>query len=63
MVFSKVAARLGGKVKAIVNGGAPLSLHVEEFLRAAMCCPVVQVGPHVSPDRVNNHASMSRFLL
>ena len=44
LVFSKVAARLGGKVKAIVNGGAPLSTHVEEFLRASMCCPVVQVG-------------------
>jgi hypothetical protein len=43
VVFSKVAARLGGKVKAIVNGGAPLAEHAEEFLRAAMCCPVVQV--------------------
>ena len=42
IVFSKVAARLGGKVKAIVSGGAPLSAHVEEFLRTAMCCPVVQ---------------------
>ena len=44
LVFSKVAARLGGNVKAIVNGGAPLSTHVEEFLRASMCCPVVQVS-------------------
>jgi len=42
LVFSKVAARLGGKIKAIVSGGAPLSLHVEEFLRVTMCCPVTQ---------------------
>eukprot|EP00955_Chlamydomonas_euryale_P029712 313028-Chlamydomonas_euryale.AAC.1 len=43
LVFSKVAARLGGKVKIVISGGAPLSAHVEEFLRVAMCCPVVQV--------------------
>jgi len=42
LVFSKVAARLGGKVKIVISGGAPLSAHVEEFLRVAMCCPVVQ---------------------
>ncbi|KAG1667988.1 hypothetical protein FOA52_000632 [Chlamydomonas sp. UWO 241] len=42
LVFSKVAARLGGRVKAVISGGAPLSAHVEDFLRCAMCCPVVQ---------------------
>jgi long-chain acyl-CoA synthetase len=42
IIFSKVAARFGGKLKLIVSGGAPLSMHVEEFLRTIMCCPVMQ---------------------
>lgn len=42
IVFSKVKARLGGKVKLIVSGGAPLARHVEDFLRVCMCCRVVQ---------------------
>jgi len=43
LVFSKVKQRLGGNVKLIVSGGAPLAPHVEEFLKVAMCSPVVQV--------------------
>lgn len=42
LVFSKIAARLGGCVKAVVSGGAPLAPHVEDFLRVTMCAPVVQ---------------------
>ncbi|KXZ49465.1 hypothetical protein GPECTOR_21g691 [Gonium pectorale] len=42
LVFSKIAARFGGKIKAVVSGGAPLAPHVEDFLRVAMCAPVVQ---------------------
>ncbi|WIA35224.1 hypothetical protein OEZ86_003686 [Tetradesmus obliquus] len=42
LVFSKVKQRLGGNVKLIVSGGAPLAPHVEEFLKVAMCAPVVQ---------------------
>ncbi|KAI8471525.1 MAG: hypothetical protein J3K34DRAFT_416911 [Monoraphidium minutum] len=42
LVFSKVKARLGGRVKLIVSGGAPLAPHVEEFLRVTMCAPVAQ---------------------
>lgn len=43
-MFSKVKARLGGRVRILVSGGAPLAPHVEEFLKVAFCCPVVQVG-------------------
>ena len=43
VVFSKIKARLGGRVKLIVSGGAPLAGHVEEFLKVTMCAPVVQV--------------------
>lgn len=42
LVFSKVKARLGGNVKLIVSGGAPLAPHVEDFLRVTMCARVVQ---------------------
>jgi len=42
LVFSKVKQRLGGRVRVVVSGGAPLAPHVEEFLRVAFCCPVVQ---------------------
>lgn len=42
LVFNKVKARLGGQVRLIVTGGAPLANHVEEFLKVCFCCPVVQ---------------------
>ncbi|GLI61184.1 hypothetical protein VaNZ11_003476 [Volvox africanus] len=42
LVFSNVAARFGGKIKAVLSGGAPLAPHVEDFLRVIMCAPVMQ---------------------
>ena len=42
LIFNKVKARLGGNVRIMISGGAPLAPHVEKFLRVAMCCPVVQ---------------------
>ena len=38
----QMKARLGGNVRALVSGGAPLAPHVEEWLKVAMCAPVVQ---------------------
>lgn len=43
VVFGKIKARLGGRVRIIVSGGAPLAAHVEHFLKVTMCCPVTQV--------------------
>ncbi|KAG8076806.1 hypothetical protein GUJ93_ZPchr0006g46312 [Zizania palustris] len=42
LVFSKVKERLGGKLRFIVSGGAPLAVAVEEFLRVVTCASVVQ---------------------
>ncbi|EOY25016.1 AMP-dependent synthetase and ligase family protein isoform 3, partial [Theobroma cacao] len=33
---------LGGRVRIILSGAAPLSAHVEEFLRVVACCHVLQ---------------------
>ncbi|KAK8479919.1 hypothetical protein V6N13_026623 [Hibiscus sabdariffa] len=42
VVFSKVKQGLGGNVRLILSGAAPLSTHVEEFLRVVACCHVLQ---------------------
>lgn len=51
LVFGKIKAALGGRVKIIISGGAPLSLHVENFLKVQPpsapppFLPVLQVCP------------------
>nr|XP_016501799.1 PREDICTED: long chain acyl-CoA synthetase 4-like [Nicotiana tabacum] len=42
VVFSKVKEGLGGKVRLILSGAAPLAAHVEAFLRVVACCHVLQ---------------------
>eukprot|EP00201_Polytomella_parva_P016462 CAMPEP_0175058366 /NCGR_PEP_ID=MMETSP0052_2-20121109/11809_1 /TAXON_ID=51329 ORGANISM="Polytomella parva, Strain SAG 63-3" /NCGR_SAMPLE_ID=MMETSP0052_2 /ASSEMBLY_ACC=CAM_ASM_000194 /LENGTH=825 /DNA_ID=CAMNT_0016323741 /DNA_START=125 /DNA_END=2598 /DNA_ORIENTATION=- len=42
LVFHRIKRRLGGRVRVLVSGGAPLSPHIEEFMRVALCAPVVQ---------------------
>ncbi len=38
----KVKRALGGHVRIVISGGAPLSSHVEEYLRVVMCAPILQ---------------------
>ncbi|CAN6444439.1 unnamed protein product [Victoria cruziana] len=42
IVFSKVRHGLGGRVRLILSGAAPLSTHVEAFLRVVSCAHVLQ---------------------
>ncbi|GFY92306.1 AMP-dependent synthetase and ligase family protein [Actinidia rufa] len=42
IVFSKVKESLGGKVRLILSGAAPLATYVETFLRVMSCAHVLQ---------------------
>ncbi|KAL7015168.1 hypothetical protein ACKWTF_016317 [Chironomus riparius] len=42
IVFKKVAALMGGKMRAMISGGAPLSPDTHEFIRNSLCLDVVQ---------------------
>ncbi|OAY69152.1 Long chain acyl-CoA synthetase 4 [Ananas comosus] len=42
VVFNKVKEGLGGNVRLILSGAAPLATHVEEFLRVVSCAHVLQ---------------------
>jgi long-chain acyl-CoA synthetase len=49
VLIFKVKERLGGKLRVIVSGGAPLAVPVEEFLRVVTCAYVIQgYGMHLS---------------
>lgn len=41
-IFSKVRSVLGGHVRLILSGGAPLSSETEEFMNVSFCCPIGQ---------------------
>nr|AAM28872.1 long chain acyl-CoA synthetase 5 [Arabidopsis thaliana] len=42
LVFNKVKQGLGGNVRIILSGAAPLASHIESFLRVVACCNVLQ---------------------
>jgi long-chain acyl-CoA synthetase len=42
LVFGKTAAVLGGQVRLMVTGSAPIDKTVLEFLKIAFCCPVLE---------------------
>jgi len=42
MVFKKMKALLGGNVRAMVTGSAPIDKAVIDFLKICFCCPIVE---------------------
>ncbi len=42
LIFKKFKRLLGGRVKLLVSGGAPLSAEVKEMLRVCFSCPVIE---------------------
>ena len=42
LVFSKIKSRLGGRVRIMITGSAPIAPNVLSFLRCAFCCPIVE---------------------
>ncbi|TRZ01288.1 hypothetical protein DNTS_030417 [Danionella cerebrum] len=42
LVFRKVRALLGGRLRAMLSGGAPLSAATQRFMNICFCCPVGQ---------------------
>ncbi|KAK9806148.1 hypothetical protein WJX72_003254 [[Myrmecia] bisecta] len=41
-LFNTVKAGMGGRLRFVVSGGAPLASHVEDYLKVVLCCPVLQ---------------------
>ncbi len=42
LVFNAIKRSLGGRVRVVLAGAAPLATHIEEFLKVATCAPMVQ---------------------
>jgi long-chain acyl-CoA synthetase len=42
LIFSKIKNLLGGRIRLLICGGAPLAQEVKYFLMAAFCCPVLE---------------------
>lgn len=42
LVFGSVRSKLGGRVKAMLTGSAPLSAQVVDFMRCVFSCPVLE---------------------
>ena len=47
LIFKNVRALVGGRLRVIFSGGAPLSQESHQFLRACLGCPVLQVRTRV----------------
>lgn len=42
MIFKKIAAMLGGRVRVLMTGGAPLSPESHEKIKLCLCVDVLQ---------------------
>ena len=42
IIFNKIKMALGGKVRAMATGSAPLAAEVMDFLKVCFCAPMVE---------------------
>ena len=42
LIFNKFKAVLGGRVRIMISGSAPISTEVLEFLKIAFCCQILE---------------------
>ena len=42
LIFKNSKAALGGRVRFMVTGSAPISTDVLKFLKICFCCPIVE---------------------
>ncbi|GLD52860.1 long-chain-fatty-acid--CoA ligase 3 [Lates japonicus] len=42
LVFRKIRSLLGGQLRVLLSGGAPLSASTQQFMNVCFCCPVGQ---------------------
>ncbi|CAJ0959555.1 unnamed protein product, partial [Mesorhabditis belari] len=42
IIFKKIRKLLGGKLRGVLSGGAPLNPETQRFMNICMCCPVIQ---------------------
>ncbi|KAG6874279.1 hypothetical protein C0995_001504 [Termitomyces sp. Mi166 len=57
LVFRKIQAVLGGQIKLVTSGSAPISPDVMDFLKIAFACEVYEVIAFVSPSVTNAYDS------
>lgn len=42
LIFSKIRKILGGRIRLLLTGGAPLSSDTQRFMNICFCCPITQ---------------------
>lgn len=42
LAFDRIRKLLGGKLRYVLSGGAPLNAETQRFMNICFCCPVVQ---------------------
>lgn len=57
-LFKKTAGLLGGRVRLVLSGGAPLSAETEMFMNVCFGCPVGQVCVCLKHESSSNGRAM-----